>query len=158
MSGLSTCLLFENQAEEAARFYVGVFQACGRQAALGDILRYPDVVPGRAGKVLAVEFTLDGREFLALNGPQTAFTPAVSILIACDDQAEVDAFWERLTEGGQPGPCSWLTDRFGVSWQVALTPLLAMLKDPDPARAGRVMQAMMGMSKLDLAALRKAYG
>jgi len=158
MTGTSTCLLFETQAEEAARFYVGVFQACGRPAALGAITRYPEGMQRPAGSVLTAHFTLDGQEFMALNGPQVAFTPAVSLFVSCADQAELDAFWARLTEGGQPSVCGWLTDRFGLSWQVAPAAVMAMLQDPDPARAGRVLQAVMGMTKLDLAALRKAYG
>ena len=158
MSKIAPCLWFDGQAEEAANFYVSTFRACGQDAAIGEILRWGDVGPGPKGSVLTVEFTLAGQDFVALNGgPQYSFTPAISMMVNCADQGEVDRFWDRLGEGGTPVQCGWLTDRFGVSWQVAPTELLAMLRDPDLARSGRAMQAMMGMVKLDLAALRAAY-
>jgi predicted 3-demethylubiquinone-9 3-methyltransferase (glyoxalase superfamily) len=108
--------------------------------------------------VLSTTFTLAGQDFIALNGgPHFTFSPAISMFVRCADQAEVDRFWDALTEGGQPGRCGWLTDRFGVSWQVVPKPLGAMLQDPDPAKAERVMQALMGMTKLDLPALQASY-
>ncbi len=155
MPAVATCLWFDGQAEEAARFYVSAFRALGREAAVGDILRHGDAGPGPKGGVLTVTFTLDGQEFIALNGgPHFTFSPAISLFVKCAGQAEVDGFWERLSEGGRTERCGWLTDRFGVSWQIVPTALGEMLRDPDPARAGRVMRAM---TKFDIAALQQAY-
>ena len=157
MGQIALCLWFDGRAEEAANFYVSAFRACGRDAALGDILRFGDAGPGPKGSVLSVTFRLADQDIIALNGgPQFAFSPAVSLFVKCTDQAQVDGFWERLSDGGQPGQCGWLTDRFGVSWQIVPLALLDMLQDPDPARAGRVMQALLRMSKLDIAALERA--
>lgn len=159
MSRMASCLWFDGQAEEAADFYVSAFRACGREAAVGDVLRHTGASPGPKGSVLSVAFTLDGREFIALNGgPHFTFSPAISFFVTCADQAEVDRFWEKLSEGGgKPGQCGWLTDRFGVSWQIVPAALGEMLRDPDVARADRVMAAMLQMTRLDVAALRKAY-
>ncbi|MBX6741835.1 MAG: VOC family protein [Acetobacteraceae bacterium] len=158
MSKIAPCLWFDNQAEEAANFYVATFRDCGQEAAIGSILRCGDAGPGPKGSVLTVGFTLAGQEFVALNGgPHFVFSPAISLTVTCADQAEVDRFWERLSEGGEPGQCGWLKDKFGVSWQIVPGMLPAMLRDADPARAGRVMQALMQMTRLDIDALRKAY-
>jgi two-component system sensor histidine kinase QseC len=156
---LSACLWYDGQAEDAANFYVATFKAGGRQAAITDELRWGDVGPGPAGSVLTVSFELEGRPFIALNGgPHFKFNPAVSFMIVCTTQKEIDYFWETLQkDGGQPSQCGWLSDRFGLSWQVAPQQLLDYHKSADKAAAGRAMTAMMGMTKLDLAALTKAF-
>ncbi|MFJ4686873.1 VOC family protein [Streptomyces sp. NPDC091377] len=153
--GFITCLWFDGQAEEAARHYVSIFKNSG----IGGITHYGEGAPQPAGSVLTVDFTANGHKFVALNGgPQFTFTEAVSFQILCDDQAEVDHYWDKLTEnGGEPGPCGWLKDRFGLSWQVVPARLTAMISDPDPQKAARTTAAMMAMGKLDIAALEKAY-
>ena len=160
MSKVAPCLWFDGRAEEAAEFYVSAFRGCGQEAALGKIARHGDAGPGPEGSAMAVEFTLAGQDFVALNGgPGFAFSPAISLCVTCADQAEVDRFWDRLSaDGGEPGQCGWLKDRFGVSWQVVPAALPGMLRDADPARAGRVVQALLRMTKLDIAALERAYG
>ena len=146
-------LWFDTQAEEAAAFYASVFP---RSRVLG-VTRYPEGGPGPAGTVMTVEFELDGQRFVGINGgPQFPFTEAVSFQVTCETQEEVDRFWERLSEGGEEGPCGWLKDRFGLSWQVVPTGMEELFAHPDPARAQRAMQAMLGMRKLDIAALRAA--
>lgn len=142
-------LWFNDNAEEAATFYVSVFP----NSKLTDVARM-----GEGGPALTVVFTLDGEDFVGLNGgPVHAFTEAVSFVIDCETQAEVDRYWETLTaDGGQPGDCGWLKDRFGLSWQVVPRRLPELLTDPDPARAQRAMQAMMQMQKIDIAALEAA--
>lgn len=142
-------LWFNDNAEEAATFYVSVFP----NSKLTDVARM-----GEGGPALTVVFTLDGEDFVGLNGgPVHAFTEAVSFVIDCETQAEVDRYWETLTaDGGQPGDCGWLKDRFGLSWQVVPRRLPELLTDPDPARAQRAMQAMMQMHKIDIAALEAA--
>ncbi len=142
-------LWFNDNAEEAATFYVSVFP----NSKLTDVARM-----GEGGPALTVAFTLDGEDFVGLNGgPVHAFTEAVSFVIDCETQAEVDRYWETLTaDGGQPGDCGWLKDRFGLSWQVVPRRLPELLTDPDPARAQRAMQAMMQMHKIDIAALEAA--
>ncbi|WGF90492.1 VOC family protein [Marinivivus vitaminiproducens] len=162
MSKLMTCLWFDGQAEEAANFYVDTFKACGREASLGETLRIGEAGPSQPtpdGKILTIDFTLDGQDFLGLNGGSDfQFTPAISLLVRCRDQAEVDAFWDGLQAGGgKPMECGWLTDRFGVAWQITPTILLEMSRDADMERAGRVMRAMMTMTKLDVAGLKAAY-
>ncbi len=156
MTPIKPCLWFNGRAQEAARFYVSLFA----DATIGAISRYGAGGRFPAGTALVVEFTLAGRPFQALNGgPEYAFTPAISLSIACPDAAEVDRIWTALTtNGGTQGRCGWVTDRFGVSWQVVPDGLGALLSDPDPARAGRAMKAMLGMSKLDLAAMQAAAG
>ncbi|MFI8185356.1 VOC family protein [Actinacidiphila glaucinigra] len=152
--GFTTCLWFDGKAEEAADFYVSVF----KNSAIGTIGRYTEAGPGPAGSVVAVEFTANGQKFVALNGgPEFTFSEAVSFQIRCADQAEVDHYWEKLTDGGEEGPCGWLKDRFGVSWQVFPEVLLEMIGDADPEKARRATAAMHSMKKLDLAALRRAY-
>jgi predicted 3-demethylubiquinone-9 3-methyltransferase (glyoxalase superfamily) len=157
MSKIAPCLWFDHQAEEAADFYVSTFRDCGQESAIGDVLRYGDSGPRPKGTVMTVAFTLAGREFIALNGgPHFTFSPAISLSVKCADQAEVDRFWERLSDGGETVQCGWLKDRFGVSWQVVPTVLGDMLQEADPARSERVMQAMLQMVRLDVAALEEA--
>jgi len=158
MSKISPCLWFDTEAEAAARFYVETFRACGQTASLGDTLLYGEAFPNREGSVLTIGFTLAGQDFIALNGGSSfQITPAVSMFVSCADQAEIDAFWERFLDGGTVQQCGWITDRFGLSWQIVPAALKRMTHDPDKARAARVMQAMMGMVKLDLASLEAAY-
>ena len=150
---LTPCLWFDTQAEDAAKFYTSVF----KNSRIIEVSHYGEAGPREAGMVLAVRFELDGQEFLAINGgPEFTFDEAVSFQIECADQAEVDEFWERLTEGGEESQCGWLKDRFGLSWQVTPKRLGELLSDPDPARANRAMQAMLGMRKIDIAAMERA--
>lgn len=152
--GFTTCLWFDGQAEEAARFYTSVFP----NSSIGAIGRYTEAGPGEPGSVMAVEFVANGQKFVALNGgPQFAFNHAISFQIFCDDQAEVDHYWEKLTDGGEEVQCGWLKDRFGLSWQVIPKGLVEMIGDPDPEKAKRTSEAMFAMKKLDIAALRRAY-
>ncbi|MFF7313652.1 VOC family protein [Streptomyces sp. NPDC008137] len=153
--GFTTCLWYDDQAEEAAHHYVSIF----KNSSIGEVARYPEGTPHRAGTVMTVEFTANGHKFLALNGgPQFKFTEAVSFMIFCADQEEIDYYWTRLTEnGGEPGPCGWLKDRYGVSWQVVPDRLQDMITDPDPAKVARVTEAFMAMTKFDIATLDKAY-
>ncbi|MEV3973157.1 VOC family protein [Streptomyces sp. NPDC050698] len=153
--GFTTCLWFDGQAEEAAHHYVSIF----KNSSIGRIARYPEGARQAAGSVMTVEFTADGHRFLGLNGgPQFTFTEATSFMIFCADQEEIDYYWTRLTEnGGEPGPCGWLKDRFGVSWQVVPDRLQDMITDPDPAKVARVTEAFMAMGKFDLATLEQAY-
>ena len=147
-------LWFDTNAEEAMDFYVSVF----KNAEVLSVSRYGEAGPGPAGSAMVANFRLEDQEFLALNGgPMFTFTQAVSFLIDCASQEEIDHYWDRLSEGGEPGPCGWLKDRFGLSWQVVPTVLSEMLQDEDRERANRVMQAMMQMSKMDIAALQHAY-
>ena len=154
MAAISPCIWFNGEAEEAATFYVSVFS----DAALGAVSRYGAGAPFEAGTALMVEFTLAGRRFQALNGgAQFRPSEAVSFSISCKDAAEVDHYWEALAgNGGSEGRCGWLKDRFGVSWQVVPEGLGKVLSDPDRARAGRAMKAMMSMTKLDLPAMVRA--
>ncbi|MCU1676745.1 MAG: putative methyltransferase [Frankiales bacterium] len=146
-------LWFDGNAEEAANFYVSVFD----NSRILSTMRYPDNSPGVAGTVMTVEWELDGNRFVGINGgPQFTFDEAVSFEIECRDQAEVDYFWERLTDGGEESQCGWLKDRFGVSWQVVPVGLVELLGDSDRQRADRAMQAMLGMKKLDIAEMRRA--
>jgi predicted 3-demethylubiquinone-9 3-methyltransferase (glyoxalase superfamily) len=147
-------LWFDTQAEEAAQYYIDVFGS-GR---VTSVLRYPEGAPGQAGSVMAVEFEAGGMRFVGINGgPAFTFSAAVSFQIDCADQAEVDRFWDRfLADGGEEGQCGWLKDRYGLSWQVQPVGMTELFADPDPARAQRAVQAMLGMRKLDLAALRAA--
>jgi predicted 3-demethylubiquinone-9 3-methyltransferase (glyoxalase superfamily) len=150
---LVTCLWFDTQGEDAANFYTALFP----NSKLGEITRYGSAGPRAEGTVMTVGFELMGQEFVALNGgPQFTFNEAVSFQVLCDSQEEVDRYWETLSEGGEQGPCGWLRDRFGVSWQVVPTALPRLLGDPDPERSQRVMQAMMGMKKLEIDELERA--
>jgi predicted 3-demethylubiquinone-9 3-methyltransferase (glyoxalase superfamily) len=153
MKKITPCLWFDTQGEEAANFYTSVF----KNSRITDISRYGAAGPRPAGTVMTVAFELDGQSFVALNGgPDFTFNEAVSFQINCADQDEVDHYWTQLTEGGEPGPCGWLKDKFGVSWQVVPTALSELLNDPDPGRSQRAMNAMLQMSKIDIAAIRKA--
>ncbi len=146
-------LWFDTEAEDAAAFYVSVFE----NSRIVDVARYTEAGPRPAGTVMTVEFELDGQRFVGINGgPQFTFDEAVSFQIHCETQDEVDYYWERLSEGGEEGPCGWLKDRYGLSWQVVPTGMGELLGDADPERATRAMQAMLGMRKLDIAALRSA--
>ena len=153
MKKVTPFLLFDGQAEEAARFYVSLLP----DSQIDRVTRWPaDTPSGPAGAVLTVEFTLGGTRFVALNGPEFPFTEAVSFQIACADQAEVDRLWAALSAGGSEGPCGWLNDRWGVSWQVTPTRLLELIVDPDPNRARGAMEAMMKMSKINIAEVEHA--
>jgi predicted 3-demethylubiquinone-9 3-methyltransferase (glyoxalase superfamily) len=155
MQKISPFLWFDNQAEEAARFYVSIF----KNSKIGKVTYYGDTGPGPKGAVMTVEFQLEGQDFVALNGgPQFKFTEAVSFTVNCSSQEEVDYSWEKLSaDGGQTGPCGWLKDKFGLSWQVTPRVLVEMLQDQDPAKAQRVMSTMMEMEKIDIASLKRAY-
>jgi len=154
MQKLTPCLWFNFNAEEAVEHYLGIF----KNGKVLELSRYGDAMPQLKGKVLTMRFELEGQEFLALNaGPQFPFTEAISISVDCADQAEVDRLWSRLCEGGAPSHCGWLKDKFGLSWQIVPRQLVQLLKDPDPAKAQRVMGAMMQMSKIDIAALEAAH-
>jgi predicted 3-demethylubiquinone-9 3-methyltransferase (glyoxalase superfamily) len=158
MQKISPFLWFDDQAEQAAKFYVSIF----KNSKIGKITHYAPEAAEKTGRtpgsVMTVEFTLDGMEFVALNGgPQFKFTEAVSFAVMCETQEEIDYYWEKLTaDGGEPGVCSWLKDKFGLSWQVQPRLLIELLGDPDKAKAERVMNAMMEMDKIDIAALKKA--
>ncbi|MFC9291656.1 VOC family protein [Streptomyces sp. NPDC057052] len=153
--GFTTCLWFDGQAEEAAHHYASIF----KNSSVGTVARYTEAGPGPAGSVITVEFTANGQKFVGLNGgPQFTFNEAISFQIDCADQEEVDYYWDKLVEGGgEPGPCGWLKDKYGVSWQVVPTEMIRMLTSPDQEKAGRATRAMLAMGKLDIAALRKAY-
>jgi two-component system sensor histidine kinase QseC len=155
MDKIATCLWFDGNAEEAVKFYTGIFS----NSRIDDVMYYGEAGPGKAGSVLSMTFHIEGREFIALNGgPQFTFTPAISMFVKCETQAEVDTLWDKLLAGGgTPVQCGWLTDRYGISWQIVPTVLGMMLRDSDPAKANRVMQAMMQMVKLDVKALEAAY-
>lgn len=154
MQSITPFLWFDVQAEEAAAFYVGIFP----NSSIHAVARYPDGSPVPAGTVMTVDFTLDGTRFTALNGGQHfRFTEAISFVVGAETQDDIDRLWDALTDGGEPGRCGWLKDRYGLSWQIVPPALIEMLGDPDPARASRVNQAMLSMGKLDLAALRAAY-
>ncbi|SNS46484.1 Glyoxalase superfamily enzyme, possibly 3-demethylubiquinone-9 3-methyltransferase [Geodermatophilus pulveris] len=147
------CLWFDGRAEEAAAHYTSIFP----NSRIGEVTRYGPGMPAPEGSVMTVAFTLDGQEYVALNGgPQFRFTEAISFQIACRDQEEADHYWDRLTDGGEESVCGWLKDRFGVSWQVVPTELPALLADPDPGRARRATEAMMQMRRIDLAEIRRA--
>jgi predicted 3-demethylubiquinone-9 3-methyltransferase (glyoxalase superfamily) len=146
-------LWFDTEAEEAAKFYVGIFE----NSRIVNVSHYTEAGPRDAGMAMTVEFELDGERFLGINGgPEFKFDEAVSFAIECEDQEEVDYFWTKLTEGGEESQCGWLKDRFGLSWQVVPTGMEELFADPDKGRAERAMKAMLGMRKLDIAALRRA--
>ena len=150
----TTCLWFDTQGEEAAHYYTSIF----KNSRLGSVNRYSAAGPGPEGSVMTVQFELNGQQFLALNGgPQYSFTPAVSIVVECADQAEIDYYWDRLTEGGMEIACGWLQDKYGLSWQIVPTAFLAMITDPDQEKVRRVTEAMFTMKKFDLAAIERAY-
>jgi predicted 3-demethylubiquinone-9 3-methyltransferase (glyoxalase superfamily) len=149
-----TCLWFDNQGEEAAHYYLSIF----KNSRLGGVHRYTSAGPGEEGSVMTVDFELNGQKFVALNGgPMYQFNAAISTMVECADQAEVDYYWERLTEGGQEIACGWLVDKYGVSWQVVPSVFLDMVNNSDPETAARVTSAMLTMKKFDIAALERAY-
>lgn len=156
MPDIVPCLWFDTQAEEAANFYVSVFP----DSKVTRVDYYGDAGPRPAGSVITAEFELDGKPFVALNGgPEFTFDEAVSLRVLCKDQAEVDHYWSALTaDGGEESQCGWLKDRFGFSWQIVPTRLTELLRDPDPGRSGRAMQAMLRMRKIVIADLEAAAG
>jgi predicted 3-demethylubiquinone-9 3-methyltransferase (glyoxalase superfamily) len=154
MQKITPFLWFDSQAEEAMNFYVGIF----KNSKVLNVNRYPIGGPMPAGTVMTASFSLDGQPFVALNGgPMYKFSPATSFVVDCDDQAEVDYYWEKLGQGGKYNQCAWLDDKFGLSWQIVPKQLGQLLSDPDPAKAGRVMRAMMQMQKIDIGALQRAH-
>ena len=154
MQKITPFLWFDNQAEEAANFYVSLF----KNSKIGSIRRYGDAGPGPKGSVMSVIFQLEGQDFFALNGgPHFKFTPAISLFVNCENQEEVDELWERLSAGGRKDRCGWLQDKYGLSWQIIPTALSQLMSDPDPAKSSRVMKAMLAMDKIDIARLQEAY-
>jgi predicted 3-demethylubiquinone-9 3-methyltransferase (glyoxalase superfamily) len=158
MNKIQPCLWFDSQAEEAAAFYVSIF----KNSKITDVARYGEAgakASGRPkGSAMTVAFELEGQSFVGLNGgPMFKFTEAVSFMVDCKDQKEVDEFWAKLSKGGEEGPCGWLKDKYGLSWQIVPKALPEMLKDKDPKKAERVMSAMLQMKKIDVAALKRAY-
>jgi predicted 3-demethylubiquinone-9 3-methyltransferase (glyoxalase superfamily) len=154
MQKITPFLWFDDQAEEAMNFYVSVF----KNSKILSISRYGEAGPGPKGMAITGTFQLEGQEFMALNGgPQFSFTPAISLLVSCESQQEVDELWEKLSAGGEQGRCGWLKDKFGLSWQIIPTALGKLLSDPDPAKSKRVMQAMLKMNKIDVEGLKRAY-
>jgi predicted 3-demethylubiquinone-9 3-methyltransferase (glyoxalase superfamily) len=159
-SRITPFLWFDNQAEEAAKFYTSVFSSIwgSEGTKVGSIARYGEAGPGQKGTVMVATFQIDGQEFVALNGgPQFKFTEAVSFVINCKTEKEVDHFWNKLCEGGEESMCGWLKDKYGLSWQVVPVILNQMLTDKDPAKAKRVMEAMLKMRKIDIPLIKKAY-
>ncbi|HYU78724.1 MAG TPA: VOC family protein [Vicinamibacterales bacterium] len=155
MPKITPFLWFDTQAEEAARFYASVF----KNSRIVRMSRYGDAGPGPKGSVMTVDFELDGQPFTALNaGPQFKFTEAISFTVHCKTQDEVDEYWTKLSAGGAESDCGWLKDKYGLSWQITPTILIELLNDPDPQKSKRVMEAMMTMKKIDIAALEKAAG
>ena len=155
MQKITTFLWFDDQAEEAVNFYTSLFQ----DAKVLEVSRYGEAGPGPEGEVMVINFQLAGQEFTALNGgPQFKFNEAISLVVNCESQAEVDRLWEELTaDGGKESMCGWLKDKYGLSWQIVPTVLGKLASDPDPVKAQRVIQAMLQMRKLDIAELQKAY-
>lgn len=153
MQKITPCLWFDTQGEDAAKFYTSVFP----NSRILEVTRYGSAGPRPEGTVMTVNFELDGQQFVALNGgPDFTFNEAVSFQVSCNGQEEVDAYWSKLSEGGEEGPCGWLKDRFGLSWQIVPTALPRLLGDPDQEKAQRVMEAMLKMKKIDVAALEEA--
>jgi predicted 3-demethylubiquinone-9 3-methyltransferase (glyoxalase superfamily) len=154
MQKITPFLWYDGKAEEASNLYVSVF----KNSKITSIRRYGEAGPGPKGSVMAVTFELEGQSFVALNGgPQFNFTPAISFFVDCETQQEVDELWEKLSAGGERVQCGWLKDKYGLSWQIIPTILGKMLTDPDPAKANRVMKAMLGMQKIEIEALKQAY-
>ena len=158
MQKITPFLWYDDKAEEAANFYVSLF----KNSKIGSITRYDEAGAAASGRpkgsVMVIEFQLEGQEFLALNGgPHFKFTEAISFVVNCETQEEVDKFWGKLSEGGEEGQCGWLKDKYGLSWQITPTVLPEMLKDKDPQKAKRVMQAMLQMKKIDIKTLKQAY-
>jgi predicted 3-demethylubiquinone-9 3-methyltransferase (glyoxalase superfamily) len=154
MQKITPFLWFDGNAEQAMNFYVGVF----KNSKVLSVNRYGKGAPMPEGTVLTASFELNGLKFVALNGgPMFKFSPATSFVVDCENQEEVDYYWDKLSEGGKPNRCAWLDDKFGMTWQIVPKQLGELLSDPDPVKAGRVMQAMMQMSKIDIAGLQRAY-
>jgi predicted 3-demethylubiquinone-9 3-methyltransferase (glyoxalase superfamily) len=154
MQKITPFLWFDDKAEEAMNFYVSIFKNSKR----GRISRYGEAGPGPKGTVMVATFQLEGQEFMALNGgPHFKFTEAISLVVNCETQDEVDGFWEKLSEGGSKGQCGWLKDKYGLSWQIVPTALGELMSDPDPEKSKRVMTAMLQMAKLDISGLKRAY-
>ena len=154
MQKILTCLWYDNQAEDAVRFYTSIF----KNSKIENISYYSDEGPGQKGMVLTITFELNGQEMMALNGgPEYKFTPAVSLFVNCDNQEEVDYYWEKLSEGGEKGQCGWLTDKYGVSWQIVPTILGTLMSDKDAQKSAQVMHALLQMTKLDIKMLKQAY-
>jgi len=154
MQKITPFLWFDDKAEEAMNFYVSVF----KNSKVVSISRYDEAGPRPAGSVMTASFVLEGQEFVALNGgPQFTFTPAISFVVNCTTQEEVDELWAKLSAGGKEVQCGWLEDRYGLSWQIVPTVLIELLNDPDPVKTNRVMQAMLQMIKIDIEGLRRAY-
>jgi predicted 3-demethylubiquinone-9 3-methyltransferase (glyoxalase superfamily) len=152
---ITPCLWFDTQGEDAARFYTAIFP----NSRITDVARYGSAGPRPEGEVMTAAFELDGQPFVALNGgPEFTFNEAISFQVSCKDQDEVDRYWDALAEGGEEGPCGWLKDKFGVSWQIVPEALPRLLGDPDPERAQRAMAAMLQMKKLDVSELEAAAG
>ena len=153
MQKITPCLWFDTEGEDAAHFYTSIFP----NSKITEVARYGSAGPRPEGTVMTVSFELGGQEFLALNGgPEYTFSEAISFQVFCETQDEVDAYWSKLSEGGEEGPCGWLKDRFGLSWQIVPTALPRLLADPDAERSQRVMQAMLGMKKIEIAELERA--
>jgi predicted 3-demethylubiquinone-9 3-methyltransferase (glyoxalase superfamily) len=154
MQKITTFLWFDGKAEEAANFYTSLF----KDSKILHVARYGDAGPGPKGSVMLVTFQLEGQKFIALNGgPQYSFTPAISLFVDCDSQAEVDNLWDKLTAGGQEVQCGWLQDKFGLSWQIIPRALMEMMQDRDPVKSQRAFKAMLEMKKIDIAGLQRAY-
>lgn len=154
MQKITTFLWYDDKAEEAANLYVSLF----KNSKIESMSRYGDAGPGPKGSVMVVQFQLDGQQFTALNGgPIFKFTEAISLMVNCETQEEVDRLWEKLSEGGKKDHCGWLKDKYGLSWQIVPTALGKLMSDPDREKAARVTQAMLQMNKLDISALQKAY-
>ena len=154
MPKITPFLWFDNQAEEAANFYVSIF----KHSKIVNVSRYGEAGPGPKGSAMTVVFQLDGQEFIALNGgPHFKFTEAISFSVDCKTQQEVDEYWEKLSAGGKPGQCGWLKDKYGLSWQIVPSILGQLLGDKDPQKSKRAMEAMLKMTKLDITALQRAY-
>lgn len=153
MQKIRPFLWYDTEAEEAAKLYTSVF----KNAKIGKTVRYGDAGPGPKGSVMTIEFEIEGMEFIALNGgPHFKFTEAISLVVDCKSQAEVDELWEKLSAGGSKSQCGWLKDRFGLSWQIVPTVLVELLSNPDAKKSKRVMEAMLQMTKIDIAKLREA--
>ena len=154
MQKITPFLWFDGKAEEAANFYVSIF----KNSRILNITRYGEAGPGPKGSVMTVVFELDGEQFIALNGgPQFKFTEAIAFSVNCKTQGEVDEFWEKLSQGGEEGPCGWLKDKYGLSWQINPTILGEMLQDSNPEKSKRVLEAMLKMKKIDIHGLQRAY-
>jgi len=155
MQKITPFLWFNNNAEEAVKFYTSIF----KNSKIKTVARYGDIGPGPKGSVMTVALELEGLEYTALNGgPVFSFTPAISFVVNCRTQAQIDRLWEKLSAGGEKGVCGWLKDKFGVSWQIIPTALPKLLNEKNPEKANRVMQAILKMKKIEIAALKKAYG